>query len=396
MPVEAAEVRPTQLRDVTEHVATLRSRREVQVQPQVEGHITRIDVKSGDIVAQGQPLMGIDPRRQVAAVQGQRALREARLADVAYWRREYERMSRLYAGDAVNRRQVDQALNSLRSAEAQLQAQGAQVQEQATQLKYHLVVAPWDGVVGDIPVRLGDLATPQTLLTTIDDNATLEAYVEVAVGRGAQAKLGTPVEVLDQDGRLIARSEVSFVSPRASGDTQTLLIKAPVDNRTRQLRSGQVVRARVVWSSRQGIAVPVLAVQSQNGQTFAWVLERERTGAWVARQRPVGVGPIQEQVYPVLRGLQAGDRVVVSGVQKLSPGMKVAPRAPRSKRALTCSSGSLSSGRCLLRWWRCSSSWWGRSASPHCPSPSTPSWRRRRSRCKACTWGPAPRSSRRR
>ena len=91
-----------------------------------------------------------------------------------------------------------------------------------------------------------------------------------------------------------------------------------------------MVRARVVWSTREGIAVPVLAVQSQNGQMFAWVLQRDPTGAWVAQQRAVQVGPIQEQVYPVLRGLKAGDQVVVSGVQKLRPGSKVAPSAPKS------------------------------------------------------------------
>ena len=231
MPVQASEVRPVELRDVTEHVATLRSRREVQVLPQVEGYITQIAVKSGDVVERGQMLMRIDPRRQAAAVQSQRALRQARQANAAYWRWEYQRMARLYAGDAVTRQQVDQALNALRSADAELAAQGAQVEAEATQLRYYFVVAPWEGVVGDIPVRLGDLATPQTLLTTVDDNATLETYVEVAVGRSADAKLGLPVEVLNQDGGLIARSEVSFVSPRASGDTQTLLIKAPVENR---------------------------------------------------------------------------------------------------------------------------------------------------------------------
>jgi RND family efflux transporter MFP subunit len=334
VPVEAVEVRPTRLDDTSEHVATLRSRRSVGVQPQVEGHVTRILVRSGDIVERGQVLMRIDPRRQSASVDSQRALRDARRANLNFWRREYERVRNLYEAGAVTRRDLDQALNSLSSAEAELAAQGAAVEAESVQLRYHEVVAPWDGVVGDVPVRVGDLATPQTLLTTVDDNATLELYVEIPVERSAQARLGTPVDVLDEKGGLLARSQLSFVSPRASPDTQTLLTKSLVDNRARRLRSWQLVRARVIWSTREGPAVPVLAVQSQNGQMFAWVLERtaEDPNVWIAKPRAVEVGPIQEQVYPLLRGLKVGDRVVVSGVQKLRPGAKATPTAPRGER----------------------------------------------------------------
>jgi RND family efflux transporter MFP subunit len=323
VPVEVAEVRAVPLQETAEYVAILRSRRSVEVHAQADGYVTRITVKPGDQVAGGTVLMRIDPRRQRAATQGQQALGEARRASVDYWRREYRRTADLLAGQAVTERDLEQVTTSLRSAEAELAAQNAQVQAQAVELKFHDVLAPWAGVVGDIPIRLGDLVGPQALLTTIDDNDRLEVYVETAMGRGTPVDVGTPVEIVDGAGKPLARTRVSFVSPRTSADTQTLLVKALIDNPAEKLRVGQLVRARLILATRTGPAVPVLAVQSQNGQNFAWVIQRGPDGAEIATPRPVEVGAIQGQLYAVVRGLKAGERVVVSGVQKLRPRARV-------------------------------------------------------------------------
>jgi RND family efflux transporter MFP subunit len=189
------------------------------------------------------------------------------------------------------------------------------------------VPAPEAGTIGDIPVRVGDLVTTQTLLTTIDHNEVLEAYVNVPVERSAALRLGLPVEILSQSGEPMVEGRVDFIAPQVSQD-QTVLVKSWIENQSGRLRSAQLVRARVIWGERVGPAVPVVAVQMNNGQTFVWVAQPGPGGALTANQRAVQVGPIVGQRHPVLRGLSAGDKVIVGGTQKLRPGAPVVPMSP--------------------------------------------------------------------
>jgi membrane fusion protein, multidrug efflux system len=322
--VEIAVVKSTTLRETAEYLATLRSRRSVRVQPQVEGWVTDIPVASGARVRRGALLMRIDSRVQVAEVRAQAAARVARQADLAYWQQQYRRLLVLQRGGGASRQEVDQARSALASAEATLAAQEQQVRGAEVGLRYYNVTASETGTVGDIPVRVGDLVTPQTLLTTIDHNEVLEAYVNIPVEQVPRARMGQPVEILTLAGGPPLASEVTFIAPQVANE-QTVLVKTRVDNGTGQLRNSQLVRARVIWSERQGPAVPVLAVQMLNGQNFVWTVKDAPGGRLVAEQRAVQVGPLVDQVYPVLKGLQPGDRVVIGGMQKLRPGAAVAP-----------------------------------------------------------------------
>lgn len=325
MPVKIETVRAVSLRDATDYVATLRSRQSVQVQPLVEGHISKILVSSGQDVQPRTELIQIDPSRQQAAVNSQRALHQADLASLELARKQFGRIEQLFKRGASTRQDFDQAQNELRRAEAAVQATGAQTRAQSVELRYYSVVAPVAGTVGDIPVRVGDLVTPQTVLTTLDDNKALEVYVEVPLERAAALKTGAPVEILNADDKVAAQSTVTFVSPRADPATQMVLVKASVDNRDGKLRAGQFVRVRMIWRQYQGLAVPVLSVLRRAGQPFVWVASDGGGGALTASLRPVELGPIQGQSYPVVRGLAARDRVVTSGVQKLRPGARVQP-----------------------------------------------------------------------
>jgi len=201
------------------------------------------------------------------------------------------------------------------------------VQQQQVQLHYFTVVAPTAGMVGDIPVRVGYQVTPATVLTTIDQNQTLEVYVSVPVERSGQLKIGLPVRVLSADGQgKLVDTAITFISPHVDDQTQSVLVKATVQNPGLKLRSAQFVRARIVWKTTPGIVIPVTAVLRINGQYFAFVAE-QASGKLVARQRPVKLGPIVGNDYAVLDGIAAGDRIIVSGVQKLADGAPISPQA---------------------------------------------------------------------
>jgi RND family efflux transporter MFP subunit len=179
------------------------------------------------------------------------------------------------------------------------------------------------GVVGDVPVRVGDSVTKSTVLTTIDQNAGLEVYVNVPVQQASELKPGLGVHLLDEQGRALADEKVSFVSPAVDPATQSVLAKA-VLHEAGGVRSEQFVRARIVWSQAPALTVPLVALDRINGQYFAFVVEKGDAGSPVARQRAVEPGTLVGNDYVVTSGLKPGEQVIVSGVQKVRDGAPVA------------------------------------------------------------------------
>lgn len=324
MPVKIEVARSVAVDDSSEYVATLKSRGSAAIMPQVEGHITKIFVRSGAHVADGTPLMQIDPEKQQATVNSQEDSRAAKVAALKYARQQYDRVQGLKSSGVVSQQDLDQAKSALDAAQADLNAVEAQVREQQTELRYYRVTAPAAGIVGDIPVRVGDRVTVSTLLTTVDSPGIMEAYVSVPVERAAQLKPGLPVRIVDSTGTVLAESHLAFISPQVDDQTQTVLVKAGIENKG-NLRPAQFIRARIVWGTHEGPVVPVLAVSRVSGQYFAFVAEQDK-GGLVARQRPVKVGEIVGNDYVVLEGIKEGDRVIVSGTQFLRDGVPVAPQ----------------------------------------------------------------------
>jgi len=329
-PVTLAAARLMPIEDASEYVASLKSLRSTTIQPQIDGQITRILVTAGERVRQGAPLMQIDPRRQQAAVSSHQAELTAAEATVAYARQQQQRNADLFAAGAISKQTVEQSDTALRTAEANLKALQAQVQQQEVQLRFFTISAPTAGVVGDVPVRVGSQVTTQTLLTTIDQNDTLEVNASVPIERAPALKVGLPLQVLSSDGgQRIAATTISFVSPHVDDQTQSVLVKGMVKNPDGALRASQYVRARIIWKTADGLVVPVTAVLRINGQFFVFVAEPAAGGGLTAKQRAIKVGPIAGDNYPVLDGVKPGERIVVSGAQKLADGAPIAPQADK-------------------------------------------------------------------
>lgn len=330
MPVKVHTAALQKVDDTTEYVATLKSRDSAVIMPQVEGIITQIFVHSGDRVAVGAPLMQIDPSKQQATVKSQEDARNAQIAQVTWAKQNYERVSGLASAGVVSKQDLDQARATLDAAESQLDSLDAQVKEQQVQLHYFEVVAPRAGIVGDIPVRVGDRVTTTTQLTTVDRPGSLEAYIYVPIEKSSQLKMNLPVEIVDGSGNLLASSRITFISPQVDNTTQTVLAKAQIPNSNDSLRNAQFIRARVVWGTEQKPIVPVVAVSRIGGLYFAFVAEPNQSGGYVVRQKPLQIGQIVANDYVVLGGIQPGDKVVVSGTQFLVDGMPVVPQETSS------------------------------------------------------------------
>jgi RND family efflux transporter MFP subunit len=321
--VKIVELAPAAIDDASEFIATLHSLRSTTVQPEVEGLLTRIFVKSGQQVKSGAPLVQINAERQQAAVSSAEANLAGAEADVAYWQQQAKRLASLVDAGAVSKAEFDQAHNQLRTAEARLKALNAQVQEGRVQLSFFRVTAPQSGIVGDIPVREGDRVTTQTVITTIDDQHGLEAYIQVPLDRSTHARVGLPVQLLDSDGKVVVTNPITFVAPRVDDATQTVQVKSLLRDVPPSVRVLQFVRARIVWRQTQGLKIPVTAVTRISGQYFCFVAEAGRQGGLVAQQRPIQVGDMVGNDYIVRSGLKAGEKLIVSGIQKIGNGAPV-------------------------------------------------------------------------
>ena len=327
MPVEVVTLVERPVEQTTEFVGTVKSRRSTTVQPQVEGFVTRILVRSGDRVRPGTPLMLIDAGMQQAAVANLESQRASRQADLQYAQQQAARMTTLHEAGAASKAELEQAQTGLSTSQAQVRAAEAQIREQRVALAYHRVTAPTAGVVGDIPVRVGDSVTRSSVLTTIDQNAGLEIYINVPVQEAQRLRLGLPVQLVDDRGQVLTAAKLSFVATSVDPATQSVLAKAVLQN-AGLFRTEQFVRARLVWTEAPALTVPIVALNRINGQFFAYLAEPGENGKTVARQRAVEPGPVVGNDYVVKSGLKAGEKLIVSGVQKIRDGAPVAIGAP--------------------------------------------------------------------
>lgn len=389
--VDLASPQSTTLEDASEYAASLDSRQSVTLQPRVSGQISTIYVRAGDRVQQGQQLLQIDAAEQRAQVASRTAAAETAVAEVEAARadvanasdtlrslqaqrasaqanvqlnqREYERYLDLYNQGASSRQILDQRLNALQTAqaalnqaEANIQAQRAAISraqanvsrnqralEQAqanitegqAQLRFYTISAPFTGVIGNIPSKVGDFVDTSTPLLTLTQNNELEVQIQVPIERAADLRLGLPVKLLDSRDRVLQTGQISFIAPNVDPSTQSVQAKARFSN-AGQLRTAQFVRTRVIWATRPGVTVPTTAISRLGGRDFIFVAQpfqnsgckepaagqggppvKVEPGQLTAVQKPIKLGKIIGNNQEVVAGVTAGDRIVTSGILQL-------------------------------------------------------------------------------
>jgi RND family efflux transporter MFP subunit len=324
LPVKTETIQLSPVPQVDEYVATVKSRRSASIQPQVDGSLTHILVKSGDHVHTAQVLMTIDPLKQQATVDQQRSTEAQKKATLDYNRHELDRQQQLYASGVSSKQDYELAVQAYENSKADWESSTAARVTQQRQLAYYNLAAPFDGIVGDIPVHIGDYVSQQTLLTTVDENAELEAYIYIPTERASDIRMNLPIEIITSRGELIESTKVNFISQQVDNSIQGILVKAPIHASLDKFRNAQLVKARVVWSSAPAPTVPVLAVTRIGGQSFVYVATQADQGT-VAKQRAVTLGDTIGNEYAVTGGLKPGEKVITSGIQFLIDGAPVQP-----------------------------------------------------------------------
>jgi len=322
MPVQTVAVTLSPVPQSSEYVATIKSRRSATLQPQVDGRLTDIVVHSGDHVTAGQQLMKVDPLHQQASVDSALATERQKKALFDYNTSEIDRQRKLFEAGITSRDVFEQAQQAYGNTKADYESAVALRKTQEEQLAYYSIRAPFDGVVGDIPVHVGDYVSSTTMLTTVDENKDLEAYIYVPTERASEVRMGLPVDLMDTGGKLLEKTKIDFLSPQVDSMLQGILVKAPVHATPEILRNAEMVKARVIWSTAPMAVVPVLAVTRQGGQPFVFVAQQQN-GHWLARQTAVTLGDTVGNNYSISSGLNPGDKVIVSSTQFLVNNMPV-------------------------------------------------------------------------
>jgi membrane fusion protein (multidrug efflux system) len=329
-----------------EVISVLSSTTDVALRPETDGRVVKILVSQGQQVKAGQPILVLDNVQQTAQLNASEA--EARKD-----RLNAERYIFLNAQGAVSTKQRDQYVTQAIQSRDQVKADAAT-------LGYKYVTAPISGEIGDLDtVKIGDYVRQGQAITGIVDNSNLWTLMDVPATQALRVKMGQPVKLQTQTNPPLTTSgKVVFISPYfgvsgTSSSPNTVLVKAAFPNASGTLKTGQYVKNRIITGNTRQLSVPVSAVLMQAQQPFVYKVlplaqvlpkikasttlpagEKKKLEALppatpIVVQTPVQLGKLEGDRYPLISGLQKGERVVVSNTALLRTGLpvKIGPAA---------------------------------------------------------------------
>ncbi len=366
VPVKLAAVEAMTLQERSEFVGTLEAKRSVVLQPEIDGRVSQIFVESGDRVGAGTAIAQLRPQRRqaevksaIAAINAARAAfnnaelelqalqaeERAAQAELDLQTKELERTTSLTLEGALAEREVDRVTRDRDRANANLEAvqkrilaarskleqlaalfQQARADAEAVseQLQETKIIAPFTGTIGDIPAKVGDFVSQGDPLTTITQNQSLDLRLPIPLERESALRLGLRVQIFDPQNNPLASGRIRFIAPTVSADSQSILAKASFDNPNGRLRDGQFVRATLIWSQRpRAIAIPSTAIVFQGKNRFVYQVQPGEP--LTVKQQAVQTGLVERDRTEILKGLQPGDKIVTSGLQKLADGVPIVP-----------------------------------------------------------------------
>jgi membrane fusion protein (multidrug efflux system) len=310
MPVDVDTARRDIVIDAVRATGRIEAMQAVDLRPDEEGRITALLFQEGQTVSEGAALIKIDDAML-------RAQAERVKADRDLARQQLERAKRLRAENASTPADLERAEAGHRSAEAQLALLELQIARTT-------VRAPFSGVIGQRFVSAGDYVTTGTRLLTLQTVDPQRAVIEVPERHAIDLRRGQSLEftVAARPGQIF-RGQVEFIDPVVQGANRTILVKARAPNRDGVLRPGMFVEARLATGTRpNAIVVAEDAVQPLRTANIVWAVVDGK-----ASRRVVQLGARAQGKVEIVSGVKVGELVVIGGLERMSEGMPVAPRA---------------------------------------------------------------------
>lgn len=320
MPVEIAEVVSRKIVDWSNFSGRLEAIDRVEIRPQVSGVLTAVHFKDGALVKKGDLLFTIDQRPFAAEVFAAEARAEFTGA-------EFARAERLLAENAIAKRDFEEKKNAAHAAQAALRIA-------RLNLEYAQIRAPIDGRISRAEITIGNLVTangaaPLTTLVSSDkiyasfdvDEQTFLKHINPA--RAAKGN-SLPVQLgLANESSFSREGVIHSIDNRLDTTAGTIRVRALFDNKDNQLVPGLYARLRLGGGQeREAVLIAEKAVGTDQAKRFVLVVDKDNNTAY----REVKTGATQDGLIIVESGLQAGERIVVNGLQRVHPGAPVVPQ----------------------------------------------------------------------
>jgi membrane fusion protein (multidrug efflux system) len=327
-----------------EWVGTMLGNVDADIRPKVDGFLLGRLYTEGSYIEKGTPMFQLDKRQAQAAVeQAQGNLERARAA-LGQAQIDVRRYTPLVAQKAVSQAELDKALSMETAGKAGVDANQAVLDNANLNLGWTTVASPISGIAGVSKVQIGDLMTPITVMTTI--SSVNPIYVDISIaeqdyirfvrektGRSA----GQDLELILGDGTVYPRrGHALFVNREVDSRTGTIQVRGEFPNPGNVLRPGQYARIRAVTEFRKSaVLIPQQAVSELQGVYQVGVVGADNK----VTIRAVKLGPQSGDMWVVESGLQAGDNVVIDGLQRIKTGMTVVPTPFKNTQGTTPTGG---------------------------------------------------------
>jgi membrane fusion protein (multidrug efflux system) len=313
-----------------EYPATVVALNQVDLRPEVSGYVTSIFVADGQHVRMGMKLYAIDQQQVRAAYDQALANLNAAKANMAKTRQDVDRYNELAKNDAVARQTLEHAQADLESARMQVAAAQAGVQNVQTNLRYSIIVAPFDGIIGISQVKLGSSVTAgQTVLNTMSSGNPMGVDVAVdekQIGRftrflkaGGGDHDSTFTIVLPDLSVYPLPGRISFLDRAVDPQTGTIRVRMVFPNPRNELKPGLTCNLRVGTSAANSVLIPFRAVVEQMGEYSVFVVNGNKVS-----QKRITLGTRIRDMAVVMDGVHPGDQIVTEGVQRLKDNALVA------------------------------------------------------------------------
>lgn len=331
--VTVLELQPRPASVTLEYVAETEAFNTVEIRPRVGGLLDRQEVVEGAHVSKGQVLFAIDDQPYIAARAEARAAVAQAQAALEQAERDHARVEPLSDLNAVSQQELDAVKARWSAARASVDAAKAALRTAELNLEYTTVTSPIDGIVGRAQIRVGGLVTAySTLLTTVYDTDPMYVNFSISERRmlELQHRFGITREhpdptrvfrvVLADGQEYPSPARLNFIEAAVDKNTGTLPVRLLIDNPRGELLTGQFARVLVDTDHiAAALLIPQRAVQELQGKTSVWVID----AGGKAQSRDVTMGARIGPDWLVQQGLEAGERVVIEGMQKLKPGTEV-------------------------------------------------------------------------
>ena len=337
-------VASTQSHQTISYPATIKGTQDIDIRPQVSGFIVKLCVDEGATVRKGQALFQIDPTQYAAQVRQAKAAVEMAKANVATLTLTEKNKKMLHAQRIISDFEYQSAVNQLLSAKASLAQAEASLVSANQNLSFCTVTSPSDGVVGTIPYRLGSLVSPSVSqpLTTVSEIGDVFVYFSMTekellrltkAGGTLQEQLEKmPAVHLDlADGtRYHESGKIDAVSGVIDQSTGSVSMRAVFSNKDNILRSGGMANVIFPYTMENIMLIPQSATVEIQDKKFVYILQPDNT----LKYTEVQISDLHDgKMYIVTGGLNAGDKIVIEGVQNLQNGQKIVPITPEQRQA---------------------------------------------------------------